>query len=193
MCSPQRHRPAPSGFSLIEIVIALVILGILAIAGTNMITSGVFTNQTISNEKLAYSAARYALERMSREIREMKFDPNAGTAGAMVASIVNANTLSFTKTGLTPDTVVTLSYSNTLYGITLAYGNTDGQLLAKTNLPASLFSYYKANGTQMSTAELADLNYVVANLRYVGITFSVTPDGANNPLTLSNLIYLRNR
>jgi len=112
MRCPPHHRPAPIGFSLIEIVIALVILGILGIAGANMIASGVFTNQTISNEKLAYSAARYALERMSREVREMKFNPTSGATGAMVANTTTASTLSFTKTGLTSEATVTLAYDN---------------------------------------------------------------------------------
>lgn len=186
MRCPLHLRTAPIGFSLIEIVIALVILGILGVAGANMITSGVFTNQTISNEKLAYSGARYALERMGREIREMKYDSNSS---AMVATAATADTLSFTKTGLTAETNVTLSYNNGTKKINLTYGSNTGDdlMLNYAGLAAGPFTYYKADGSPMTPP------ISLAELRYVGVTLSVTPAGSNQALSLSNLIYLRNR
>lgn len=182
------HRRPEQGFTLIEIVISLVLLGILGVAGSKMISGSVFTNQFISNEQVTYSGARYALERMSREIREMQYDTiNSKMAIANPTTDMTPSRLSFTKTGLSSTSTVTLTFSNTVPGtISLAYNNETAEDLVQ-NLAnvTGVFAYLTDTGATATTP---------AALRYVRIDLSVKPDMAKNQvLTLSNLIYLRNR
>ena len=182
-----RHRL--HGFTLIEIVIGLVLLGLLGVVGANMISGSVFTNQAISNEKLAYASARYALERMSREIREMQYDSvNGKMAIATPALDMTANRLSFTKTGLSGNTLVTLTFSGTVPGaIGLAYSGGNAEDLVQNLInTGGVFTYLQADGTTPTTDP--------ATVRYVRIDLNVKPDNTKNQvLTLSNVIYLRNR
>lgn len=182
-----RHRL--HGFTLIEIVIGLVLLGLLGVVGANMISGSVFTNQAISNEKLAYASARYALERMSREIREMQYDTvNSKMAIATPALDMTANRLSFTKTGLSANTLVTLTFSGTVPGaISLAYsGGSAEDLVQNLSNTGGVFTYLQADGTTPTTDP--------ATVRYVRIDLNVKPDNTQNQvLALSNVIYLRNR
>lgn len=176
--------PKPRGFSLLEIVIGLVVLGVLGVVSSNMISSSVFTNQVLSNEYLTYANARTALERMSREVRELKFNT---TGAAMVTGTPSSADFAFTKAGLTTDTSVSLHYNNSNKTITLSYDGGATPYTLLTNYSGSTsgpFSYYDANG--VATADWT-------KVRYVGIDLSVTPNNATQPLRLSNLVNLRNR
>ena len=75
-CTPPRSRQR--GFTLMEIIISVVLLGILGVVGTTMISSSFYTTRVMSTGHLAYSAARYALERMAREIREVQYNTETG-------------------------------------------------------------------------------------------------------------------
>lgn len=177
------HQPRLHGFTLVEIVIALVLFGILGIAGSKVFTASVYTNETISSTNMAYASARYAVERVSRETREM--DKTASLADASGLTIT-ASTLSFIKTGPQGSQRVTFTFSgNTL---SMAYGNGASHVLA-TNLSAGTFSYYKSVNAASTTAAQAD----ASDLHYVLIRLKVKPDPAlSQEFTLSNLIYLHN-
>lgn len=189
MCPLSCHSYTQRGFSLIEIVIVLILLGTLGIVGANMISGSTLTNEVISNQNLAYSATRYAQERITREIREIEY---LSASDAMnIVGPLSGTQLSFYKTTLSgTSTQVTLSYTApsgaTPGTLSLAYGNNTSQPLLTNLANATPFTYFLADGSTPTT----DPKLV----RYVGITLRVRPDYSKSPdLTLSNLIYFRNR
>lgn len=183
MLSKQALQPQPRGFTLVEIVIALVLLGILGIVGSKVFTASVYTNETISNSNMAYASARYALERVSRETREM--DITASLAASSLT--ITASQLSFIKSGPQGQQTVTFTFDNN-GTLSMAYGNGASHVLAN-NLSAGAFSYYKSVGAASATAAQAD----ASDLHYVFVRLQVKPDPAlGQVFTLSNLIYLHN-
>jgi prepilin-type N-terminal cleavage/methylation domain-containing protein len=188
MRTPLRIRPVQSGFSLIEIVIVLVLLSFLGVLGARMISGSVLTNQLISSDKKAYSAARYALERMSREIRETEY---LSASDTMNITVMSSTQLSFYKTTLSTTTPVTLTYDSTKGELYLAYntGTPTGKLLLTNLVSTAPFKYLDASGNIL-TLPLND----PTSLRYIRIDLDVKPDNAQSQLpTLSTQIYFRNR
>lgn len=190
MSTHRAPQPRPNGFTLIEIVIALVLLGILGIVGSRVFTASVYTNEAISNSNMAYASARYALERVSRETREM--DVTASLAASSLT--VTASQLSFIKTGPGQQTVTFTFSGNFATGdgtLSMAYGpnpNNNSHLLA-THLSAGSFAYYASVGALSATLPQPD----ASDLHFVFIRLKTKPDPTlSQEFTLSNLIYLHN-
>lgn len=187
-----------SGFTLIEVVLTVALLGILSIAGVNMISGSVLTNQLIGNERLFFSAERYAIERMSREIREIEF--LSASDSMNIATPIDYNQLSFYKTTLSGHTPVTLTYVPETGELYLAYSTSraNEKLLLKNIVnsdpitpsnPLKVFTYYDSTGREIKVEE-----FNPKTVRYIHIELSIKPDPARTQkLTLSNMIYLRNR
>lgn len=75
MCARCRSRIRQAGFTLIEVIATLVILGTLAAAGAPMLSSGVRAYDATHTSLLTLNKLRYATERMVREVREVRRDP----------------------------------------------------------------------------------------------------------------------
>ncbi|MEJ2645119.1 MAG: type II secretion system protein, partial [Gammaproteobacteria bacterium] len=60
------------GFTLIELVVTLVVVGILAAVGGSALTGGAVAFNTSTQAIDTLSELRVAMQRMSREIREIK-------------------------------------------------------------------------------------------------------------------------
>lgn len=195
MDAPDRQCTQSHGFSLIEVIIAMLLIGILGVVGSNLISASVFSNQVISNEHQAYARARYALERMSREIREMQYN-DASTSMSItnpVSTNMTAVNLSFTKDGLLSTSLMTITYTpssgDQLGSIALNDGTGPHELARNlVNSAANsqgIFKYYKANGEEATSG---------SDVSYIRIDVDVKPDSTKEArLKLSNLIYLRNR
>lgn len=78
------------GFTLIEIIITLVILGIIAVFSFAFFGSLTKTYGTMGAKSKAHLEAAYVLERISRELRDAKL------------VIVSSNTVDFEKANSTP-------------------------------------------------------------------------------------------
>ena len=65
----QLTRKKSSGFSLIELIVVIVILGVLAASITSFIRFGtqIYTETTARDQLV--SSARFAIERLNREVR----------------------------------------------------------------------------------------------------------------------------
>jgi prepilin-type N-terminal cleavage/methylation domain-containing protein len=68
------------GFTLVELIIVIVILGIVGLFSFQFLTSGMQTYVTVQRQKDLFDEAKLCLERMSREIRDaeqiLAFTPN---------------------------------------------------------------------------------------------------------------------
>jgi prepilin-type N-terminal cleavage/methylation domain-containing protein len=61
------------GFTLLEMVISIALLGILGAVGSSIIVDTVNTSRMVDADNGSQAQSRYALERLAREIREIKW------------------------------------------------------------------------------------------------------------------------
>ncbi len=71
-------RPKQQGLTLIELVVGIVLLGILSVAGVSMISDSFRATRLVDSGNAQDAQVRYALERLSREVREVGYDRERG-------------------------------------------------------------------------------------------------------------------
>lgn len=81
------------GMSLVEMVVAIVIVAIVLAASAPLISNTFQSYMTTRSALDASTKARLAIERLSRELREVNF-----TGGAYQFTTMNANAVTFIKT-----------------------------------------------------------------------------------------------
>src|SRR5215475_9199759 len=77
MSKDQRGRSPQCGFTLVELVIGAGLLGFLAVTATFFWVNGFDIVQRVNNDTMAVAGGRAALERLARELREVKYDTAA--------------------------------------------------------------------------------------------------------------------
>jgi MSHA biogenesis protein MshO len=156
---PVSGRQTANGFTLIEAVVTIVLIGVLAMAVIPVIDSGVRTYATTNNSLNALSKLRYATERMAREIREVRRNPSSPTDFEMT---LGTNSLTFTK--ITDGNQVTIDSSAPNVNLTYQAPAISGVLTDLLNANTDLnFQYYLADKTTQ-TASLSQLAYVRISL-----------------------------
>lgn len=152
-----------NGFSLIELILVILLIGILAFVSLPMLTSGfrAFTQQRATAE--AEREALLALERVSREVRMAK---QLGIAGG-------GNELAYTRTatGGGGDDCVTLTHTGGALEISVN-GGTAGTVAA--NLPAPSGAVFELAASDSDAC-------------YLKFAFSTTMHGG-----WRQILYLRN-
>lgn len=138
------------GFTLIEMSMVIVILGILAAATTPLLTNSFRAYETNQSNMVTLSKLRYATERIARELREVRFNGTNYEIASMTA-----NTLSFTKNDVA-STIVTIASAPPL--ATLQY-STPAMTSTLTDQVTSLqFEYYDISDA--ATSSNVDVAYV---------------------------------
>lgn len=135
------------GFTLIELIMAVVLVGLLAAVGTTMIGDSFDTTYMVNANQASVGRARYALERLEREIRE---------ANGVTAS--SASSFTFTKLNLDGTTSAPMTATSGGGDLTL-----DGVLLIDNDVVANaggaaVFSYYDKDGN--ATADNLSIHFV---------------------------------
>lgn len=150
------------GFSLIEMILAVVVMGIIALTGSQILSSGVDAYAETKEAIDTLNKAVYTLERLKMEIRETRY-----TSGAYSVTTCSANRYQFTRSdGVTVDIqsappVVTLGYSSPVASATL----TD-------QVSSFAFAYYNASNTATTPC-------TPATLAYVDISYTLVDDAAS--------------
>lgn len=91
-----------AGFSLIELVVSIVILGLLAAATAPIFSSSLRAYVESDAHLTTLSKARYATERIARELREVRYD----TANSRYDfGAISATSMAFTKQDATTVTI----------------------------------------------------------------------------------------
>jgi prepilin-type N-terminal cleavage/methylation domain-containing protein len=142
------------GFTLIEMVMVMVILGILAGLTAPIFSQGLTAARLTTENLHTLAKLRYATERLVREIRQVNYNGSGYDVTTMTAS-----SLVFTKA----DTVnTTVSITSSGPNLTLAYGTPSVSGLLADEVSSINFAYYDANGAV--TASSVDLAFVEINL-----------------------------
>lgn len=168
------------GFSLIEMVMGIVLLGILAMAAMPVITGGITAYATTTTSLNTLTKLRYATERMAREIREVRRNTvtpanydittniSTGTSTALVFTKADGNQVSLGLSGSN----VTLAYSTPAVSATL------------TDQASGLtFRYYQSDGTTAASS--------VSNVAFVDIQLDLVETGST--ITQRTRVALRNQ
>lgn len=151
-----------SGFTLVELLLVVVLIGILAGLTAPIISQGLSASNMVRSNLHTLEKLRYASERLTREIRQIDHGAGGYNLGNM-----NANRITFVKndSGITVDvrlagSILTLGYSSPAVTATLS-----------DEVSAFNLSYYDTAGAVTTSA---------ANLAYVQISLTL-----QNPSTLA--------
>ena len=134
LLTPRRYR-AGRGFTLPELMIVIVIASIVATAFSAMFMEAVKTYQFMDAEKDMLQDARYAEERVARELKRVKDNTSISTA--------TGTTLTFVDRG---SATVSFSWSGVSGADLLYTKNGSSQTLAK-GVDSLAFRYWTQNGT----------------------------------------------
>lgn len=155
------NKSTQSGFTLIELILSMVLMGIVAVTAGMLIYQGTRSFEALSDQKEVTQQATLALERVSRELRPMKCTPSGNSCAPSVTDIPVM-------------TVSELRFLNSSYegrGFRLS-GNTlmlrdgtgagDPEYALATGVSSLTFEYLKSDGT--SAASVSELWTVSMNM-----------------------------
>lgn len=188
--------PRQRGFTLIEVIISAGLIGFLAVTATYFWVDSFSLVQTVNSDSAAMADGRALLERLAREIREVKYNPSSG---AYCVSTMSATQMVFNKTsgdliaacsGVAPtgannDIAVTIQQSGS--NLNLGYAGT----LAAPAATRALTSYASSFGIRYLDAGYA-VTASAGALRFVELTLTLQPPGVQATQTRT-VVALRNQ
>ena len=189
----RRHE---QGFTLVEAVISVGLIGFLAVTATFFWVDSFGLVRTVNADSAAIADGRALLERLAREIREVKYNPSSG---AYCVSTMSATQMVFNKTsgdliaacsGVAPtgannDIAVTIQQSGS--NLNLGYAGT----LAAPAATRALTSYASSFGIRYLDAGYA-VTASAGALRFVELTLTLQPPGVQATQTRT-VVALRNQ
>ena len=191
--SRPRGRRRQRGFTLIEAIISAGLLAFMALTATFFWVDGLSLVRTVNTDSAAVADGRATLERLAREIREVKYDT---ATGAYCVITMGATQMVFKKTngtyaggcgGAAPTTneiVVTIQQGSTLnlsYTVIPAASSVSNALTAYAN--SFGLAYFKADGVTAATGG--------NDLRFVQLSLTLRPTGGQDTATRT-VVALRN-
>lgn len=176
--SPPPRRPRPprqGGFTLVELIFSAALLSLLALTASFFWVNGWDLARRVNADSAALDEGRAALERLAREIRELKYD---STGGAYCVSTMTATQLVFNRSGgsdvascggaapTNGDVAVTVHLPANSTSLSLGYaGSTASPAVSRTLTGyAASFSMRYLDAAYAATASAAALRYVELSL-----------------------------
>jgi prepilin-type N-terminal cleavage/methylation domain-containing protein len=142
------------GFTLVEMLMVVVLIGVLAGLTAPIISQGLTASNMTSSSLQTLEKLRYATERLAREIRQIDYNG----AGYNISQMT-ANRITFVKNS---DGAVTVDASLTGSVLSLGYSSPAVTAILTDEVSALNFSYLNASGSV--TASTADLAFVEISL-----------------------------
>jgi prepilin-type N-terminal cleavage/methylation domain-containing protein len=170
------------GFTVVELVITVVVMGILAVVGVSMISDSFTTARVVNAGQSNANDARYAVERLAREIREIK---HFNKATGYDISEMSPSKLVFKRPD---DVVVTIDVNNS--NIRLNYSSSPG-VNSTLATQATLSLQYLALDP-LSVTGATSTATGASDLRFVEITVQLTDGTSGKQITERSRVALRN-
>lgn len=177
---PKQH--CEGGFTLIELIMVMVLLGILAVVGSNMLSDSFMSTAMVNSGNAVQSEARYAMDRLVREMREVQFikaskkynitEPTANPATGMV----------FVKND---GTTVTISL-NTVNGVGLVNLGYTGAAVLVNQVTVFSLTFLDLTGTSIST-----LSNIPAQVAFIDVVLNVQDGKSGQMINQSMRVALR--
>lgn len=181
-------RPGQRGFTLVELVITIVVLALLALAGTRIFSDAYTTVRVVNSGQSTANDVRYAVERLAREIREVNY-VNLATGYNITSTLAPGSTgMTFVRNINGTDVTVTIAKSGT--NLTLGYSSP-----AVVSTLASQVSSFTLNFMQLDTTSTDGTTAATAsaaNVRFVDISLTVTDSTSGQVITERTRVALRN-
>lgn len=169
MCGGSKNRRLQKGFTLVETVLGIVVMGIVMLAFASIARLSVDSYSLIVSRKEAMSQARYALNRITQEL--VSINP------ASITSIGSTN-ISFNDSVGSP----TNFRSQTTNGVTQIFRGND---LLANNINSFSFVYYDANNNIITDGN-------ISNLRRIAIDMGVNSSNGYSDMKIRGEVYPRN-
>lgn len=147
---------ASGGFTLLEMVVSMVILGILGATGATLLTGGLDAYETGREQLDTLGKARLAADRLAWEIRQTAY---RGTTYDII--LLSPSQFRFVKTD---GEIVTVDSSGTTMQLTYNSVGFAAPLLDRVS--ALTFGYYQADGQTVAS--------VASQVRYVEVSFTAS-------------------
>ncbi len=167
------------GFTLIEIIIVIIVLGVLSIFGFSFLSTAIHTYSMMEKQKGLFDQATMVMERISRELRDANTisSPTSGNT---------SSTLTFTKSHVTPQ-------DSDTEDISFKLSTADNSILQRVGTATvNLANNVKASGFTV-TREEATLDPVSGRVILEKITITLTLEEAEaGEITLRSYICPKN-
>ena len=186
---------AARGFTLLEVVLVIIILGILAAFIAPILSTALESYDHTARNLALSTNMRYSIERMAREIRTVRRDP-ANSANYDIPSIGSTSKLDLCRADGTRVSIERPAAANTEIRLDYATGFSSTCTATAANstvrtltdgVTAFTFAYLQNDGTTPATN--------TANLAFIDIDMTLagrTTDGSTPTLRSVVRVYLRN-
>lgn len=171
------------GFTLIEMVFSIVILGILGAGIAPIFLNGLRAYSGASDNLATLTKLRFATERMAREIRQVRRDPI--TPSNYDISTMTATSLVFARLD-SSGAAITVTITASAPNVTMQYSTPSVTAILTDQLNANSdlnFAYYQADGVTAATG--------VSDVAFVQISLTLTQGGL--PTIERTRVALRNQ
>lgn len=177
MTAPRRRN---TGFTLVEIIIVMVLISVLAGISLTLLSDNVISASRVTRNAGTADQARYAMERLTREVRQLK---RVNGSYQITTSTASALTFLRSDSATTSTTVKITSTSGNPGSVSLAYGAGAAQTLINGSVTFSM-SYFDADGVATADPTL---------LSYIDLSLSVTDTSTGLNVPQRQRISLRNQ
>jgi prepilin-type N-terminal cleavage/methylation domain-containing protein len=191
-----RGSEQDSGFSLVELLVVIVLLGIVGTVTTAGVVNALRTTRVQTDETGTLESAKVAIERVTREIRganalvtcqprTMAFtytQANVRTAITFTVTADSANASELTQDKTVTDLAsgaATTTHTRVLGG--LAIGASD-----------AVFTYADAGGTALAAQSMSPESYNPGAVKSVGVKILMRRIGGRPSIQLYQLVSIRN-
>jgi prepilin-type N-terminal cleavage/methylation domain-containing protein len=185
MTKPSTSKRRQAGFTLIEMITSIALLGIMAGLGSSMIADVFRTGISVNAGDASQAQARYAIERVARELREVKYDGTNYLIAAPNPLAPSATSITFTRSINGEDVNVTIARSGSNLNVTYSDTNTTAKL-------ASGVTAFTVDFVGVSDAALVSATTSTASVKALVVTLTTTDPASGRTASQRTRVALRN-